>query len=90
MNIDMKPVKSSQINAVGYDAASKTLAIEFKGGGKVDAPRPPSLYHYANVEPELFEDMMVAESVGSFFYKNIKPDSKKYPYTRIEKEKKDE
>lgn len=72
MSIQMQAVESSQIKAIGYDAESKTLAIEFKGGGE---------YRYANVEPELYQDMMASPSVGSFFYKNIKANKEKYPYS---------
>lgn len=71
MNITMQKVQSSQIEAIGHDAESKTLAIRFKGGAE---------YHYANVETEMFEAMKLADSVGSFFYKNVKPFKDKYPY----------
>ena len=70
----MKPVTSSQITSIGYDATTKTLAVLFKGG--------TSPYHYANVPASLFVDMIVAESIGSFFYKNIKPFKEKFPYTK--------
>lgn len=56
--IPMNPVKSSNIAATGYDPASKTLAIQFKGGGKV--------YHYADVPESLYGDMHKADSVGKF------------------------
>lgn len=57
--IHMKPVaKSSNIAATGYDPHSKTLAIQFKGGGKT--------YHYSDVPHDLFEQMNKAESVGKF------------------------
>jgi hypothetical protein len=79
-NIPLTPVQSSQIHAIGHDPASNTLAIQFKSG---KAP----VYHYANVGAELFEQFRGAESVGSFFYKNIKPHADKYPYTRIEDRK---
>lgn len=56
--IALIPVKSSNIAATGYDAASKTLAVQFKGGGKV--------YHYAGVPESVFGDMAKAESIGKF------------------------
>jgi hypothetical protein len=76
-SITMTPVQSSQIQAIGHDPASNTLAIQFKSG---KAP----VYHYANVDGELFERFRTAESIGSFFYKTIKPHADKYPYTRAE------
>lgn len=78
--ITMDAVESSQIEAVGYSGETQTLAIQFKSkGGK-----PGSLYHYSNVTPEDFAAFAAAESVGSYFYKNIKPYKDKYPYQRIE------
>lgn len=56
--IALKPVKSSNIAATGYDAATKTLAVQFKGGGKT--------YFYADVPESVFGDMGKAESVGKF------------------------
>lgn len=72
--ITMQDVTSSQIEAVGYDNATRTLAIRFKGG---------ALYHYDGCEPETFEAFRGAESVGSYFYKHIKPNADKYPYRKI-------
>lgn len=76
--MQLQSVNSSQINAIGYAAATKTMRIEFKSG---------SLYEYANITPELFEQFAKAPSVGSFFYKNIKPFPDKYPYVKLEDNK---
>lgn len=78
-NIQLTPVKSSQIAAIGYDANSQTLAIQFKGKG--DAPG--SVYHYANFTAEDWAEFQAAESVGSHFYRHIKPRADRFPYTRI-------
>lgn len=75
--IAMDSVESSQIQAIGYDAASQTLAIQFKSGKQ-------AVYHYAKVDAALYQEFSTAESIGSFFYRNIKPFPEKYPYTRIE------
>ena len=56
--ITMNPVKSSNIAATGYDSHSKTLAIQFKGGGKT--------YHYEGVPHDLADQLGKAESVGKF------------------------
>ena len=63
--IPMTPVQSNQIGAVGYDAASKTLAVTFARG-------PGHIYHYPNVEQKTHDDMMAAESKGTFFGQHIK------------------
>lgn len=75
------PVKSSQIAAIGHDGVD-TFQIDFprKDGGV-------SRYQYTGVSPELFEEFKGAESIGSFFYKYIKPNVEDYPFTRLEDEK---
>jgi len=45
--IKLAPVDSSQIEAIGHDPETNTLAIKFKGGG---------VYHYANVSEEVFHE----------------------------------
>lgn len=73
MDIHMTPVTSSQIKAIGYDAASKTLAIEFNSG----------LYHYSGVPAEKFDELMAAESKNAYVQRVIKKEG--YAYKRIEK-----
>lgn len=79
--ITTTPVVSSQIAAIGHDGVD-TLQIDFprKSGGV-------SRYQYSGVSPELFEQFRTAESIGSFFYKHIKPNTNKYPFTRLADEK---
>lgn len=79
--IAMDEVISSQIHGVGYDAPTSTLAIRFK----TKDGQPAALYHYANVTSEDFSAFKGAESVGSHFYKNIKPFVERYPFVCIEK-----
>jgi hypothetical protein len=76
----MDSVESSQIEAIGYDAEAQTLAIQFKAKGAA----PGSLYHYSNVSAEAFRAFRDSESIGSHFYKHIKPFKDRYPYVRIE------
>ena len=51
LNIEMQPVKSTQLAAIGYDAETKTLAIRFAHG-------IGSMYHYPDVDPETFAAML--------------------------------
>jgi hypothetical protein len=63
--IPLTPVTSNQVAAIGYDPATKTLAVTFtRGAGAV--------YHYPNVEPKVHADFMAAESIGKFFGAHIK------------------
>jgi len=77
--IAMDAVESSQIAAVGHDATTNTLAIQFPGKGE----RLGSVYHYANFTTDQFAEFKAAESKGSHFIKQIKPLTEKHPYTRI-------
>lgn len=56
----MNPVKSSNIDAIGYRGT--TLYIRFKGGG---------LYSYEGVPSEVYHAGLAAESVGSWFRSKI-------------------
>jgi len=77
--ITMDAVESSQIAKIGYDAATETLAIQFKNW-KGDMGQT---YYYANFTPADWEAFKGAESKGAHFGKFIKPLTEKYPYTKI-------
>lgn len=78
--IAMQPVESSQIHSIGHDAEGATLVVRFRSKDGA----PTSLYRYRNVTTEDFAAFNGAESIGSHFYKHIKPFTDKYPYERIE------
>lgn len=59
----LSPVKSSHIDAIGYDAATKTLAVQFKGG---------AVYHYHGVDSSVHERMLRVPSVGKYFAEHVK------------------
>ncbi len=63
--IELQPVESSQVEAIGYDEATQTLAVQFKRGAR-------AIYHYPGVTLSTFEAFRDAESIGSFFTANIK------------------
>lgn len=65
-HIARHPVTSSQVKDIGYDPATKTLAVTFTRG-------TGAIYHYPGVEPETFEAFKNADSHGTFFGKHIKP-----------------
>lgn len=70
--LTMAPVESSQIAAIGYDAATLTLGITFKQGGH---------YRYAAVQPEDFEAFRTAPSAGRHFDKFIRG---RFSYQRVQ------
>ena len=55
--MEKKPVQSTNVKSVGYDAVEKVLEVEFKSGG---------VYQYTGVQAEMYADLMKAESVGRF------------------------
>ncbi len=61
--LERKEVKSSNITSIGYDPKGKRLEVEFWNG---------KLYRYHPVTEEAYKQMMNAESIGSWFYKNIR------------------
>lgn len=74
--MEMKPVTSSQIEAVGHDPKTNTLHIQFKGG---------NVYTYNNVSAQHHADMMSAESIGKHFHQHIKFNPSAYPYKKVTK-----
>ena len=65
-----QPVISSSLRSVGYDAATETLEIEFRSGG---------VYRYYGVPREVYEALMKAPSLGSYFQAYIRDE---YRYAR--------
>lgn len=56
-------VTSSNIRAVGYDAGTKTLEVEFSNGG---------IYRYADVPGEAWHGLVKADSIGRHFAAHIR------------------
>lgn len=65
LHIEMQPVESGQIRAIGYDANKQILAVTFARGGG-------AIYHYPGVSRETYDAFMAAESKGTFFGQHIK------------------
>ena len=63
INLEMHKINSSNINKIGYDVASKTLRIAFKGG---------YTYDYTDVPERLYIGLKSSNSPGRFFVKNIR------------------
>jgi KTSC domain len=70
--MERQAVSSSNLAAVGYDPATKTLEVEFKGSGAV--------YQYAGVPQDIYDSFIKAESVGRYFQTYIRPC---YEYKRL-------
>ena len=64
-------VESSNLASIGYDEETKTLEIQFHSGG---------VYQYDDVEKEIYEELMSAESHGRYFMSMIRG---AYSYSRV-------
>ncbi len=59
----MKPVNSSDVQRVGFDAIRGRLRVEFHRGGT---------YEYLNVPYVVYDGLLKAESKGKYLAQNIK------------------
>lgn len=66
-----KPVSSSNIASIGYDAESETLEIQFHNGG---------IYRYYGVPQAVYTGLMASSSHGSYLAQNIK---NRYQYKKV-------
>lgn len=60
--IELIPVSSSNISAIGYDESQNVLQIEFNNG---------RLYEYYGVPPYVFNELLGAGSKGTYANQNI-------------------
>ncbi len=67
----MHHVTSSNINAVGYDDSDNSMVVEFHNGTR---------YRYADVPQHVYDDLIAAPSVGSYFASHIRT---QYSYWKI-------
>jgi len=59
----MTPVDSSNLSAVGYDAETQEMRVQFRSG---------ATYSYAMVPQDIFDGLTAAESAGRFLNANVK------------------
>lgn len=71
-HIPMTAVDSSQIAAIGHDATTNTLRVQFKGSG--------STYDYAGVPADVHQAFSKAPSLGKFLGAHIKG---KYEFKKL-------
>jgi hypothetical protein len=73
--MEMKSVKSSNVESIGYDSSTKTMAVKYLNGG---------LYHYEGVPSEVHENLMASKSIGSTLARSV---IGKYMYVHQEKKR---
>lgn len=72
MAIKMLPVRSSNVDEIGYDAKERRLWIRFLDG---------SLYRYEDVPQSIWRSFKIAPSKGRFVWQNVRD---RYEYERVE------
>jgi hypothetical protein len=72
--IPLIPVVSSNVQAIGYDATTRFMLIQFKGKeAKPGRPsKGPSLYGYRDIAPGFFQTFANAPSKGKFVWEQIR------------------
>jgi len=63
ISISMSDIKSSNIKCMGYSEKTQQLRVHFTNGG---------LFQYKDVPVDVYNEMMKADSIGSYFSKNIR------------------
>ena len=66
-----EPVESSMLRSAGYDPERSILELEFNNG---------RIYRYFGVPPEIFDELMTAESKGRYFLDQV---DDLYPYLQV-------
>jgi KTSC domain len=61
--MDMIPVRSSAIRAVGYDPETRRMKITFEQG---------VVYDFCNVPQQIYDELMRAASRGSYYNAHIR------------------
>jgi hypothetical protein len=62
-NVEMKPVSSSNISAIGHDSETRILYVAFRNN---------SVYLYHDVDADKHAALMKADSVGGYLNAHIK------------------
>jgi len=70
--MDMRPVASSNLSAVGYDEDNLKLRVTFRSG---------KTWEYNGVERETYTALMNAGSIGSAFHRMIRDQYPGIPVT---------
>jgi hypothetical protein len=72
--VELVPVQSTNLSAIGYEPDTMLMQIQFKNG---------SLYAYQNVEPDTYQTLVTSPDPGRYFAEIIKPQRYKYVFTRV-------
>lgn len=72
MTLVLRRVESSNVVAVGYVTELRQLFVQYKD----------SAYRYDAVPPNVYLDLLQAESIGKFLHSRVRL---KFPYTKLDR-----
>lgn len=72
--MQMTKVESSNIAELGHDAVASELLVLFKTG---------VLYRYQNVSVEIYQRILMAESIGTAFGALVRKFPEQFPYEKV-------
>lgn len=61
--IELEPIESSNLEALGYNVKKQIAALKFKNG---------HIFHYVGMTPEQFLEWYGAESKGGWYARNVR------------------
>jgi hypothetical protein len=62
--MEMVPIDSDGVRAIGYDPATQTMHVEFETG---------ALFEYYEVPPDVYQTFMASSAKGSFVSQVLEP-----------------
>ncbi len=75
--------ESSQIYAVAHQPDTMTMTIQFPKRDHGQIIGGGSVYQYANVTPQQYEEFQAAPSKGSYFGAHFKPKGEEHPFVKL-------
>ena len=75
--IELKPVISSNIGGIGYDAENKLLKVAFK------TKTGSNVYLYEGVEQDVYDALFTSDSIGKKLNESIVRQKEKYNYIKL-------
>jgi hypothetical protein len=74
--MELQSVKSSNVEAVGYDQDTQTLRVDYKAKEGAD----PARYEYDAVPKEAYDALMASKSMGAYIFEHIRG---RYNYRKL-------
>jgi len=73
--------ESSQIYAIGHSGETLTVQFPKREAGQIVGGG--SVYQYANVTPQQFEEFQSSPSKGAYFGAHFKPKAEEHPFVKL-------